>query len=159
MGSGGLYVCLMKDDVCISSIALSYGFATSSMEISSETKEDMQGKKYNKLLRFVAFLVCPMLTCNGKKIIAITSTPINPISAYTLLKHFSCHVDPKITMFMMDETTNNGRTMFDAIKIAFEKADDEDVDPTIYIPIDKVNYSKVTEGLQSLLTEGSGLSC
>ena len=77
-----LILCLQLDKNCISSISCNIDIDGDAIEISSSTCEEYSGKKYNKLLRYVAVLLCHKININNeKKIKFITSTAINQISA------------------------------------------------------------------------------
>jgi hypothetical protein len=78
-----LVLCLNIGNKCISSIIL----ATDEeyITISSKTKEEYQGRKYNTLLRCVTMIIARALSPTS---IAVWSTAINPISAYLLVQKF-----------------------------------------------------------------------
>jgi hypothetical protein len=105
-----LLLCLNNNYGCISSILFDvrehiddsdYSFDSDDssreleLSLSSKTKEKFEGKKYNKFLRAVVVLICPLL-----QIRYIASFAINPISAYLLMTHFNAVPDQKFIRFM-----------------------------------------------------------
>lgn len=63
--------------------------------IESQTSEDYQGNKFNKLLRFVAVIICSILKCNDdntpiKKLLSVIA---NPISAWLLINNFDVEIN------------------------------------------------------------------
>lgn len=85
---GDLILCLYYKKKCISHIYLIYR-KNNILEIESYTEEDMENKKYNKLLRCIIIIIASELTCQNSKIDYILSRAINPISAWVLMNNFS----------------------------------------------------------------------
>jgi hypothetical protein len=108
-----IILCLNHGDACVSSIACKINKKTKTMEISSKTHENYEGKKYNTLLRSVIMLVAPFIkykraTSKTRKssassrsrsvtkgnhyvqgsVAKIISRSINPISTLLLVKYF-----------------------------------------------------------------------
>ena len=78
-----LVLCLTLGDQCISSIMLDID--SNYLVISSKTKEEYQGRKYNTLLRCVVMIIAQSLS---PIITSVMSFAINPISAYLLVQKF-----------------------------------------------------------------------
>jgi hypothetical protein len=83
-----LMLCLNNDYGCISSITFEFHKDIPMLTLSSQTKSKFEGKKYNKFLRAVTILICPLL-----QIQYIGSYAVNPISAYLLMTHFNALPD------------------------------------------------------------------
>jgi hypothetical protein len=87
-----LGLCLYHNENCIASIMVDLD--TKIMEIYSFTLEQYRGKRYNKLLRAMIFLICSVLICGDDlKFTHFRSVAENPISAYTLMKEFKVTVE------------------------------------------------------------------
>lgn len=114
---------------CVSSIACKINKKTGEMEISSQTEEAYEGKKYNLLLRSVCFAVAPLITytsSNTRSLTArssarsfktikrtkfssksnpvdsvrfIVSRAINPISTLLLVKYFNAY-NPDLSAYL-----------------------------------------------------------
>ena len=67
-----------------------------SLEISSETHPNLQGRKFNKLLRSVLILIASLITIDDKiNIQTILSESINPISSWLLVKYYNAKIVDK----------------------------------------------------------------
>lgn len=106
-------LCLMHINRCISSIACKINKLNASMEISSQTSPEHEGKKYNLLLRSVCFGIAKSIKFNKPisnktrykpsrssslsnkprqySVKTIISRAINPISTFTLVKYFNAY--------------------------------------------------------------------
>lgn len=80
-----IILCLYHDNVCVSSIAGKYNKSTNSMQLTSKTDANYEGKKYNLYLRTIfMYLMCSVRPTIQK----IYSNATNPISIYTMYKHY-----------------------------------------------------------------------
>lgn len=68
---------------CISSVQL-ISFGKDTILISSRTKPEFEGKKYNKLLRAATIIISPLLQFK-----TLSSYAINPISTWLLMDSFN----------------------------------------------------------------------
>jgi hypothetical protein len=75
---------------CLSSIELVV--QDDVVEINSRTLDQIQGKKYNTLLRCVAMILVPLLSSQIKSVISIA---LNPISVYLLCRSFDGSITDK----------------------------------------------------------------
>lgn len=88
-----LLLCLNYQTGCLASIGLEQ--KGDSMEIFSKTDPEIEGKKFNTLLRCVVMIIAPFL--GVKKIV---SNAIDPVSAYLLCRYFDGSiVDPEYLSF------------------------------------------------------------
>lgn len=83
-----LMLCLNNDYGCISSITFEFHKDIPMLTLSSQTNSKFEGKKYNKFLRAVTILICPLL-----QIQYVGSYAVNPISSYLLMEHFNALPD------------------------------------------------------------------
>jgi hypothetical protein len=80
-----LILCLYHENKCISSITGRYDKTENSMELLSKTDSKYEGLKYNLYLRTIfIYLMCFV----RPKIKTIVSHATNPISTYTMYKHY-----------------------------------------------------------------------
>lgn len=100
-------LCLMYAGRCISSIELRIMATTRSVEISSKTHPNYEGRRYNLLLRAAAILIASQLTVPSrthtmrtrsqtssrvprkKYVLRLVSRAINPVSTLLLVKYFN----------------------------------------------------------------------
>jgi hypothetical protein len=81
-----ILLCLYHKRRCVSSITGKYNKPTKSMILSSKTDAEYEGKKYNLYLRTIfIYLMCFVRPIIEK----INSNATNPISIYTMYKHYS----------------------------------------------------------------------
>lgn len=109
-----LLLCLYYKGNCISSIAITYK-ETNILEIDSFTHEQMEGNKYNKILRCVIIIVASKLTCQNNKINEIISNAVNPISAWLLISNFITQIeyDNELFLFINDMKQTNIFELYD----------------------------------------------
>jgi hypothetical protein len=81
-----IILCLYHNDSCVSSITGKYNQSSQSMELLSKTNKDYEGKKINLYLRTIFIYL--MLFIRTPKITTIVSHATNPISTYTMYKHY-----------------------------------------------------------------------
>jgi len=96
-----LVLCLNNNYGCVSSIEINIEDRPEGkvLIIGSKTKENYQGKKYNKLLRSAIIIIGPLLGC-----VNLESHSVNPISAWTLMKSFSATAtSEELINFITDE--------------------------------------------------------
>ena len=147
----GLLLCLYYKGDCISSISLTYD-GEETMYIDSYTKTQMEGKKYNKLLRCIVIIICSTLFCNGKKIINITSIAANPISAWLLISNFVTEVNNIDYQRLLNEKNTNVLSKEDIFDLYQSHRDLEII---IKIPLDKININKAYQLIDNLLKNES----
>lgn len=83
-----LLLCLNKHSTCIATISCKIN-SDGSMEISSKTNPNYEGRKYNLLLRCAIVLLAPSIFISRtKKVTSILSKAINPISILLMAKYF-----------------------------------------------------------------------
>jgi hypothetical protein len=87
-----LTLCLYDGLNCISSITISVLTNGTTIEISSKTHSNFEGKKYNKLLRAIIIVISKLLENTFENIISIA---INPISAWLLITYFNAIITPE----------------------------------------------------------------
>jgi hypothetical protein len=75
---------------CISSIICKIT-ESNTIEISSKTRPEFEGRGYNKLLRSAIIFLAPYIIHNGTRIEKIVSRAINPASTYIMIKYFHAH--------------------------------------------------------------------
>jgi hypothetical protein len=75
---------------CISSIICKIT-ESNTIEISSKTRPEFEGRGYNKLLRSAIIFLAPYIIHNGTRIERIVSRAINPASTYIMIKYFHAH--------------------------------------------------------------------
>jgi len=89
-----LLLCLNQTMVgsqkCISSIICKIT-ESNTIEISSKTRPEFEGRGYNKLLRSAIIFLAPYIINNGTRIEKIVSRAINPASTYIMIKYFHAH--------------------------------------------------------------------
>lgn len=94
-------LCLMDktDNSCISSITfyLKNLETDDTLYFDSFTVETHQKRNMNKLLRGIAILIAPHLS---KNIQYIASPAVNPVSAYTMMKHFNAIPEKKYVEYI-----------------------------------------------------------
>ncbi len=78
-----IVLCLNIGSKCVSSLTLRY--ADNVATIDAFTKQELQGKLYNKLLRAVAVMVLPYIYPNAT---VLRSVAVNYLSAYQMMKYF-----------------------------------------------------------------------
>ena len=95
---GYLLLCLNHPITgCISSIEVIID--GTNLIINSKTKEEFEGKKYNKLLRAVIIIIAPLLNCTN-----LLSTAINPISTWLLMNSFNATTtQPEMINFLHEK--------------------------------------------------------
>jgi ribonucleotide reductase alpha subunit len=82
------FLCLLDESrTCLSSIKYIYIPDENIVSIHSHTREAARNKKYNLLLRAIIILSMETFVIDNPGL-RIKSTSINPISLYTLIKHF-----------------------------------------------------------------------
>jgi hypothetical protein len=80
-----IILCLYHHNVCVSSIAGKYEKSINAMQLTSKTDANYEGKKYNLYLRTIfMYLMCSVRPSIQK----IYSNATNPISIYTMYKHY-----------------------------------------------------------------------
>jgi hypothetical protein len=83
-----LLLCLNKHSTCIATISCKIN-SDGSMEISSKTDPNYEGRKYNLLLRCaIVLLASSIFISRTKKVTSILSRAINPISILLMAKYF-----------------------------------------------------------------------
>jgi hypothetical protein len=84
-----LILCLFNDKTCVSSITISqmenYN-GTKELMIDSNTNDEYEGRKFNKLLRAVAIIIAKKLDDQNKFVV---SNAVNPISLHLMTKYFN----------------------------------------------------------------------
>jgi hypothetical protein len=95
-----LAICKKPDEKCISTIELIFT-SEGELLINSKTDTAGEGKKYNKILRTILFIVGDKI--DGAKY--IKSVAFNPISAWLLLKYSKASIEPEhpFEEFMKDK--------------------------------------------------------
>ena len=84
-----LLLCIYRGEKnCVSSLVLDY--KEGEIEISSKTRDNYLKMKLNKLLRSVIIILSKIIF--GEDATSVTSLAINPISAYTMIKHFNAEI-------------------------------------------------------------------
>jgi hypothetical protein len=85
---------------CVSSITLWKCF--NNIGINSQTHEDYNGKKYNKLLRAVCIIISNLIVSitDGSVMKKISSNALNPISALLLINSFNATYDEEFAIFI-----------------------------------------------------------
>jgi len=81
-----IILCLYHDAKCVSSITGKYSQTSKSMELLSKTNKEYEGKKINLYLRTIFIYL--MLSVRRPIIETIVSHATNPISTYTMYKHY-----------------------------------------------------------------------
>ena len=81
-----IILCLYHDAKCVSSITGKYSQSSKSMELLSKTINEYEGKKINLYLRTIFIYL--MLSVRTPIIKTIVSHATNPISTYTMYKHY-----------------------------------------------------------------------
>ena len=83
-----LALCKKHEDKCISTIEMVIS-PTGEVLINSKTDPDEEGKKYNKLLRSILFIIAGKISSARY----IKSIAVNPVSAWLLLKYSNAMVE------------------------------------------------------------------
>lgn len=149
LGSVPQYLlCLMYANRCISSIELRVITATRSVEISSKTHPNYEGRRYNLLLRAAAMLIASQLTVPSrthtmrtrsqtssrvprkKYVLRLVSRAINPVSTLVLVKYFNA-ANKEFDTYLKNEGISKADLTMDQVR-AFEDARwdvaDEDIE-------------------------------
>jgi hypothetical protein len=149
-----LLLCLNHPEKgCISSIeVITDG---SKLIINSKTKEEFEGKKYNKLLRAATIIIAPLLDCE-----TLTSYAINPISTWLLMNSFNATTtDEGIIEFLHEKgvlesdastTVTKDMVTWDLIK---EYHDEGEVDLEIDLT-NPANIQKAQDVFNELIAAG-----
>ena len=84
-----LLLCLLHNGKCISSISCKINAEDNAIEISSKTNKEYEGKKYNLFLRCaIVLIITHLMYGDGTYFEKIISRAVNPISIYSMIKHF-----------------------------------------------------------------------
>ena len=150
-----LILCLYYEGDCISSIGMYYYhvpyFELNIIEITSYTKEDEQGKKYNKLLRCIVIIICSQLSCNGLKIDYIRSKAENPISAWLLINNFETEIDNiEYQELLKEKNKVNTLTQQDIFNLYQTYPN---LSLNILIPLNTINVNRAYQLIEILLTD------
>ena len=122
--SDNLLLCLYDRDECISSIMLKQTGPTK-ITIDSQTREDYEGRKYNKLLRAVSVIISNLISNDDQVNTTIESMAINPISSWLLINNFdvsSNEAAEYLVEFFKSEMniTLNQENVIEEAKLAFD---------------------------------------
>ena len=112
---------------CISSISCKINDLDNSIEISSKTHKDYEGKKYNLLLRSAMILLAPQIENRGQQITQIVSRAINPISAFSMVKYFNARND-ELDTYMEENEIEPHKIKLEDIQNFFDEKSDLDID-------------------------------
>jgi hypothetical protein len=108
-----ILLCLYHNKRCVSSITGKYNKASSSMILSSKTDAQYEGKKFNLYLRTIfIYLMCFVRPTIQK----IVSYATNPISIYTMYKHYHATNSDLQDYVTKHKLTPDTFTLPDAIK-------------------------------------------
>lgn len=108
-----ILLCLYHHKRCVSSITGKYNKETSSMILSSKTDAQYEGKKFNLYLRTIfIYLMCFVRPTIQK----IVSYATNPISIYTMYKHYHATNSDLQDYVTKHKLTPDTFTLPDAIK-------------------------------------------
>jgi len=153
-----LILCLFNSIECISSIIISIE-DENIMVINSSTKDEFEGKKYNKLLRCVIILIAFDIS---DQITTLRSNATNLVSAYLMITSFDAIIldaeeAPENQVFF-DFLENTGRHIDDiidykALFIEFESAAPNGFSLTVYCEIPVKDITKLTTKFNDILTE------
>ncbi len=141
-------LCLMYAGRCISSIEIRVAPATRSVEISSKTHPNYEGRRYNLLLRAAAAIIASKLTVpsrthtmrtrsqtssripKNKHVLRLVSRAINPVSTLLLVKYFNA-VNKEFDAYLQKEGIIKSELTLDQVR-AFEdgrwEVSDEDIE-------------------------------
>jgi hypothetical protein len=113
----------------------------------SSTVDDFNKRKLNTCLRLFAGMIA------SKEGVGLTSSVVNPISLYTMIKYFNC----KIQKHGVNENVSQCSTI-DKCKTLMEQhnPDDDDFNSeavSIYVKTDVPNYDDMFEKLKKLIQE------
>ena len=111
---------------CISSISCKINH-DNSIEISSKTHKDYEGKKYNLLLRSAMILLAQQIENRGQQITQIVSRAINPISAFSMVKYFNARND-ELDTYMEENEIEPHKIKLEDIQNFFEEKSELDID-------------------------------
>lgn len=112
---------------CISSISCKINDLDNSIEISSKTHKDYEGKKYNLLLRSAMILLAPQIENRGQQITQIVSRAINPISAFSMVKYFNARND-ELDTYMEENEIEPHKIKLEDIQNFFDEKSELDID-------------------------------
>lgn len=117
-----LLLCLYNSQGCISSIEVFINDGV--IKINSKTKEDMENKKYNKLLRSAIVIISKCIDKNNN---AVESEAVNYISAWLMIKTFNGTVvyNYKFFNFLQKEQKDQENITFDDIKTYYRMPNNE----------------------------------
>ncbi len=142
-------LCLMYANRCISSIELRIAPATRSVEISSKTHPNYEGRRYNLLLRAAAILIASQITVPSrthtmrtrsqtssrvprkKYVLRLVSRAINPVSTLVLVKYFNA-VNKEFDTYLQNNGISKADLTLEQVR-AFDDArwdavSDEDIE-------------------------------
>ena len=112
---------------CISSISCKINDLDNSIEISSKTHTDYEGKKYNLLLRSAIILLAQKIENRGQQITHIVSRAINPISAFSMVKYFNARND-ELDTYMEENEIEPHKIKLEDIQNFFDEKSELDID-------------------------------
>ena len=146
-----IVLCLYYRGECISSITLTYD-GEETMYIDSYTKEDKQGKKYNKLLRCIVIIICSQLSCNSnRRIMSIISEAANPISAWLLINNFETEIEDIEYQKLIKEKNEYNKVTRQDISNLYQTG--TILTLSIKIPLNRNNINRAYQLINILLTD------
>jgi hypothetical protein len=155
-------MCLFHKQKCVSSMVYYFrrlrNSANWKLEINSATDEKHSGNKYNNLLRGITIMVAPhFINPNtGRPANAIYSHAINPISVWSLMRHFNARItgSNKPMPFTSETITQHGLTEF------FRKQDKtERTEVDMEVELTSENLERAKTVVMNLLLTSDGIKC
>ena len=110
-----LVLALIREGVCVSTITCN--IRDSCISISSKTRSEHTGNKYNLLLRSILIMICWSIRYNEQRVSMIKSYAINVASETMLRKYFDVIAKPDYVFHIVCDANNTkkAKVIFDAI--------------------------------------------
>jgi len=110
-----LVLVLIRDGMCVSTITCN--IRDSCISISSKTKSEHTGNKYNLLLHAILITICWSIRENEQRVSMIKSHAINVASEALLRKYFDVIAKPDYVFHIVCDANNTkkAKTVFDII--------------------------------------------
>ena len=131
-----LLLCLLHNGKCISSISCKINPEDNAIEISSKTNKEYEGKKYNLFLRCaIVLIITHLMYGDGTYFEKIISRAVNPISIYSMIKHFEATTsNEKLIEYtnekridLKDLTLEQAKDFYDKLREIPEGLDEDDM--------------------------------
>ena len=131
-----LLLCLLHNGKCISSISCKINPQDNAIEISSKTNKEYEGKKYNLFLRCaIVLIITHLMYGDGTYFEKIISRAVNPISIYSMIKHFEATTsNEKLIEYtnekridLKDLTLEQAKDFYDKLREIPEGLDEDDM--------------------------------